>query len=426
MSEKPVERLIVDGFAGMKHVELDIGRINLLIGPQATGKSVCAKLLYLFKCFPCKLFNRRISMGPKGDDKEDLDSLIAESFERYFPRDSWPSGAYSADYQIGELFVSVRRSSRSSAKPVFSYSHYFLESYREAWDEQDSLHEGQMVFLGVDGLDLVDRLFDKLKAKVGDGITETQTFVPAGRSFFANLRRNTFTILSTNNTIDPFLLDFGASYEWIRRFADRFQNKEGSGSRGLERSIAQLYSQILRGKYVADNDDDFLLLEDGRKVRVANASSGQQEMLPLALIFRSLAGRGKGNGNTLYVEEPEAHLFPDSQRSIVNLMATLFNGSSDPLQMVITTHSPYILAAFDNLVHAGVLARTLPKRKLSQLYKIVPKEQILDPADLRAYALLEGREKNLIDPETGLISADIIDGVSDELDEQFSNLLGIE
>ncbi|MEK0188739.1 hypothetical protein [Microcoleus anatoxicus] len=39
------EKLTVKNFAGITDLELEIKRINILIGPQASGKSVCAKLL---------------------------------------------------------------------------------------------------------------------------------------------------------------------------------------------------------------------------------------------------------------------------------------------------------------------------------------------------------------------------------------------
>ena len=123
------------------------------------------------------------------------------------------------------------------------------------------------------------------------------------------------------------------------------------------------------------------------------------------------------------VEEPETHLFPSGQRNIVELMAIVLNANGGKGQFVITTHSPYILTAFNNLIQAGALAEQLPKTKLRKLHQIVPKACILSPSDLRAYALQGGTQKCLKDPETGLISADVIDEVSENLDAQFGNLL---
>ena len=45
------EKLIVDNFLGIKHIELELGDINVLIGPQATGKSVCVRVVFFKNYF---------------------------------------------------------------------------------------------------------------------------------------------------------------------------------------------------------------------------------------------------------------------------------------------------------------------------------------------------------------------------------------
>jgi len=42
------EKIYIDGFAGLNNFEKDLNRINVLIGPKASGKSVVAKLFYFF------------------------------------------------------------------------------------------------------------------------------------------------------------------------------------------------------------------------------------------------------------------------------------------------------------------------------------------------------------------------------------------
>ena len=45
------ERLIIENFAGITFVDLEFSEINILIGPQATGKSISAKSFFYFKSF---------------------------------------------------------------------------------------------------------------------------------------------------------------------------------------------------------------------------------------------------------------------------------------------------------------------------------------------------------------------------------------
>ena len=45
------EKLIIQNFGPIKHIELDLGIVNVLIGEQATGKSTVAKLLAVCRYF---------------------------------------------------------------------------------------------------------------------------------------------------------------------------------------------------------------------------------------------------------------------------------------------------------------------------------------------------------------------------------------
>ena len=132
--------------------------------------------------------------------------------------------------------------------------------------------------------------------------------------------------------------------------------------------------------------------------------------------------------HTVYVEEPEAHLFPESQRAMAQLMTSVYQESVFSLQYVITTHSPYLLASFNNLVYAHQLAETLRDQPatLKALYKIVPKNQQLALADVRVYGFENGRVKSLIDEELGLLSADLLDSASDVTGEQFGALMALD
>ena len=109
-------------------------------------------------------------------------------------------------------------------------------------------------------------------------------------------------------------------------------------------------------------------------------------------------------------------------------MAEIYNRSSYSLQYVITTHSPYLLASFNNLIYAHQLAEKLHDQpaKLKALYKVVPKNQQLALADVRVYGFENGTAKPLIDTETGLLSAGLLDSASDVTADQFGDLMALD
>src|SRR4028119_1857329 len=99
------EKLIVKNFAGIKDLEIEIKRINILIGPQASGKSVCAKLLFYFKNFVREI----LSVVENEQTKRDLDSSYSKKFEEYFPPDSWGNYDFFIRYEISNVFIEVSR-----------------------------------------------------------------------------------------------------------------------------------------------------------------------------------------------------------------------------------------------------------------------------------------------------------------------------
>ena len=46
-----MEKIEIKNFVGIKDITLEVKQINILIGSQASGKSIIAKLLFYFKNF---------------------------------------------------------------------------------------------------------------------------------------------------------------------------------------------------------------------------------------------------------------------------------------------------------------------------------------------------------------------------------------
>lgn len=417
------EKLIVQNFADIQNIEICLNKINILIGPQASGKSICAKLLFYFKNFVWEILNA----VEDGQSKRQLDSSYIKRFEEYFPQDSWGDKQFVLRYEIADTFIQIERVNEKK-KLKFSYSDFYkkeISAFRKYIDKirQDVAivdtrglnRRSSIIFMARDYF--TDRLTQSLDRRAAF----SQLFIPATRSFFAFIERGIFSFLSSNKALDPFLTTFGSFYESIKRSEirslDRLREKE------IRNEIESLIEKILCGKYVYEKGKDFIVSE-GRRVSVANSSSGQQETLPLAIIISFLA---TSSSRTVYVEEPEAHLFPSAQRDVIELIATVFNSKPNQLQFFITTHSPYILTAINNLLQAGFLyERTESNEELkAKLKHIVPKIKALNPSDVSAYSL--GRKSciNLISEDTGLINASAIDSVSDELAIQFDKLLDL-
>ena len=422
------EKLTVKNFAGIPDLEIEIKRINILIGPQASGKSVCAKLLFYFKNFVWEI----LSVVENEQTKRTLDSNYSKKFEEYFPPDSWGKQYFFIRYEIANVFIEVRKEA-TKGKISFSYSEFFkkeltelrnfFKKAREKNSEKNArYYDSNPLYLSKV---LKDNLVEFLVTSIGPEAAFTQLFIPAGRSFFANLQNNIFSFLSSNNALDPFLREFGSTYESIKRLrlVSRGRVGEKDAKDIQQEEINRLIEKSLCGKHVHEKGKDFLEVADGRRISIANSSSGQQETLPLTIMLAALSILF--SSYTVYIEEPEAHLFPSAQRSVVELIATVFNCRKEQLQFFITTHSPYVLTAFNNLLQAGLLYQESSGDMQRQLEKIVSRYKSLDVSELSAYVLIDGKCTSIVCPETGLIDAKVIDSVSDDLAIEFEQLLNL-
>lgn len=417
-----MEKLTVKNFGGIKEEEFEFRAINILIGPQASGKSVTVKLMYFFKNF----FDEIFKSVQDQVDKRKLDSRQKEKFYNYFPRDSWGKGAFKLKYSIGEDFISMERKGELSVD--FKYSQAIslaLGNCKRLFKKLKNEGGLRLPNLFYQRQNVREEYLKVVSSKFSKVAGFDQFFVPAGRSFFSNLQSSIFSFLSENRSLDPFLVEFGAYYEDVKELSRLKVDKPIKSHLMYERII----SEILNGVYSREKNKDFLVHPDSRKVNLAHASSGQQETLPLLLVLRSMAGLGPVfyspfDGSTLYIEEPEAHLFPTAQKRVVQLMARTFNSRPNGFQYFITTHSPYILSSFNNLIEAGAIRKGNPNLA-KDLEKIVPEAEQLDIDDFAAYSLYGGKKTNIIDQETGLIGENLLDAVSNDIAIEFGNLLDL-
>lgn len=220
---------------------------------------------------------------------------------------------------------------------------------------------------------------------------------------------------------DPMLIEFGALME---RYKFLYLKAVAEGK--LPKEFDNLGIELLKGKYAKEKDREYLVHSGDRKVTVSNSSSGQQAVLPIVLVASVISDQGteSGDGVTLYIEEPEAHIFPDSQKRVVQLLARTYNQRMDGCQLFITTHSPYILTAFNNLIEAGNVIEKHPDRA-ERVYEIVPKEEVLFMRDFAPYMIKDGKAVLMVEEETGLIAANMIDDVSDQIGSEFEALLDL-
>ena len=416
----PLRTLSVKNFSVINDAELDFSRITLLIGPQSSGKSVLSKLAF----FAVEVVNIASQSLSDLAHLSKLQSTIKEEFQAYFPPTTWGNRAFEVSFKQGDYQIAISR--RSSQKQIsnklnLSLSRPFREAYQQAFTSLSAkigADSGQRQAL----LFLPDRTIRAVEGTLGHGAATSQTFIPAGRSFFTSFGK-TIVAFEESASLDPLTLRFGRLMRWENPLkATRSTVIRERGLQDLIPSIDREIASLLGGSVMFERNRPYFASKDGRRLPLSWLSSGQQELLPLLTTLRQRSSYTFPQN--LFIEEPEAHIFPSAQKDLVSLISRIAEYPKLQTSMVMTTHSPYILTAFNNLLLAGQLARKEPGL-MPEIAKIVPEALWVGSDALKAYCIDDGALKPILSG-SGLIDGEYLDSVSDTIGNEFDSLLRLE
>jgi len=221
----------------------------------------------------------------------------------------------------------------------------------------------------------------------------TSQYIPAERNLISIFNKYVTTFITADIPLPKFLLNFSSQYVRAReeiRELDLLNVK---------------YKFESNQEHIFYNNQDYLLLE--------RSSSGIQSALPLYLTIKYFANKH----HSIIIEEPEQNLFPKAQKETVEFIIKQL-GEENSLFMM--THSPYILTALNNLI----LANDVKNQKGIEAIKgIVKENQCVAFEDVNAYSLIDGKAIDIMDREDRIIGVNVIDSISDEVNNIFDELL---
>ena len=431
-----MQRIEIKNFGPIKELNLDIKDFSLLIGPQASGKSTIAKTIFFFKSLNDELVKYFIESIDKNDFSKSIGTYaksIRKQYLDYFGASTHLDGLHLKYYYTETVWISITiETNHKYITPIFSkiFSEEFNTLVKEAINFSDSIGQRNPSLLTSKDLIQLDsdkrKFVSNIKSKCNSVFQEDRElmFIPAGRSLLA-------TLSDQLQFINPRNLDF-----LMRSFLDKINIVRPIFNKSLgdiikERRLLTQYdidynktklaediiSKILKGKYQYDKDGEKIFFDTNRYVKLNFSSSGQQESLwILLLLFIIILEK---QNVFIVIEEPEAHLFPEAQKEISNLIALMSNVENS--QVIITTHSPYILASINNLILANKVG--------SENAKVADRiNQNLWIRSDKVYAALvaNGQAKEIIDSELNIIQQEKIDSVSSTINHEFDFLFQFE
>jgi len=378
MAKKAIETLEIDNFLSIKHIKFDFSQFNIITGDMAAGKSLCLKIMNFFQDIIPNMLTAPYDHFIKNLENGNLFVSLAKKFDEIFYLSISVEKNYipfniNYTFSFGEETFNINiNGGKETGINVKSVSLENLLIDWLAYSKRKFINDPERVTY--DGFREVKHfLYNNLQKKFGGFFPVKAAFIPASRAALT---------LSTDYT-DYYLKKYKAFTDYLR--FRRFRNQEA-------------VEKILKAN-INIEDTVYLDSADGRRVPLAKASSGQQEIAYFLMHLDRLGFFSYAYGKTqsLFIEEPSVYLSPQEEKRLIEFIVEIYNRQNitdTPIRFFITTYSPYIFDSLNNMLKKGTLIN-----KYKKLKKINEKINIphLNTDEVSAYYINNtGIGKNII------------------------------
>ena len=418
MPKHPNVEIAVKNFGPIADATINLHPLTVFVGPSNTGKTYFSTLIYAlhgiffgFSQLPgiprqiehfgfYRFFRRsneiqsiikklntpdrsfKFSDLPKEirdivqSEIKDSENLHAE-LKRCFDLDSITELIKLEDDQSNEMLVSLEVSKENQSLWNFNFETFKSELTAHGSVNKNAVLQLTEQLASKEKLDADDFLFLGFPFELSSD-TGNRAYLPAARSGIMQSHRVIASSLverATRGGLTPLEIP---TFSGI--VADFMQQlilyKESEAlDEGMKHLAEAIESDILAGQILMKSTPsgypEFLYRpqETGEEVRLTRAASMVSELAPVVLFLRG----GIRPGDTLIIEEPEAHLHPGAQTEIALILAGLVRSG---VRVVVTTHSDWLLKEIANLIRIGELKRkgVQKVKKMEPIHWLLPEE----------------------------------------------------
>ena len=404
--QHPKVEITVKNFGPIAEANIDLRPLTVLVGPSNTGKTYFATLVYAlqgisggFSPFPLRDFansslvsvlhqlQKRYFLSTSSEEKkaitellkvirELLEKLVASRSPFKFSdlpqalRDYLQSSLTNSEVIGRELnrcfdLKSVSDLIRFTNSPPYEMKISLKVSSKdqEWWNFNMTTTKSDFIVDGGINADLVLDPDDELRwnSISNDESTDHTSnsrkgyYLPASRSGIVQSHRVMASSLMERATRADDLEMPTLSSVVVDFMKQLPIYEESEKSDEIIPTIAEaIENDVLAGKIITNpllsGYPDFFYQPQGVKEEIPlnQTSSMVSELAPLVLFLRGLVQPG----DTLIIEEPEAHLHPGAQADMAVILARLVRAG---VKVIITTHSDWLLEEISNLTLEGLL-----------------------------------------------------------------------
>ncbi len=409
------ERLVIKNFGPIKSVDLELGRMTILIGEQATGKSTIAKVLAICRYF--SYINNYVSpnnkFGEFCENEQFMDGLRKWELDTYLYNNSeivYENELYKFEFK-NKLITEYE-----SVAGVNDYKKEFFQT------------QTKMSSLSDEFTKLLNQLNELKEVETKEKNTAVEFFQMLGWTPNENFYRLNVKKVMDNPLYIPTergLQSISLSKNLL--IADALQDELAKINKIQKGYNKEIIIEPLSLTYKNQNGLGYIKKENNSNFyTLHNGASGYQSSIPIVLVIKFYNEIDKRE-RTFIIEEPELNLFPSAQKKLVEFLSESLNKYKRN-KFLLPTHSPYIVSSLNNLM----VAYKIGQKQKEKVKKVVEEKYWLNPDEVSAYCLIFDEKvegvisKKLISKDLQEISIDYLDGISSEINSVWDELLKIE
>lgn len=381
--------LHVENFGPISDATVELRAINMFIGEQSVGKSTLAKLITIFTDYIslCKIIHGGESAWNTQLKDYNLDIYKSDAYHITYDM-AEEDQMFHIEFVPGKISFFMKKG-EVETNDVNEITTRILQLKKNSHREE-AVNKASIDFEN-------NALLDILTNSI---------YIPAERIIYSVLTNLMPALALANSTIPKNLL--------------RFMVDLGNA----KSEYPMLHIPLLNITFRHESSEDSIITDNEKKnIPMPAASSGIQSLVPLLLALKYATT--KREYSSFVIEEPECNLFPTKQVELLKEILRIVKSSTRTL--TITTHSPYLLSAMNNILFAGMLTEKYGNPVKEYVDGIIPEVYQLRACDCSVYSL--GKDINggiycmsLMDTTTGMIDFNSLDGISEELSNEFEAL----
>ena len=384
------EFMIIRNFGPIENVEIKLKRINLFIGEQGVGKRTIAKL---YSCMQDVLLHFLIVFSR---DQQKIKAI----FQRYGIHTYFNDDTYIEFGTNTGLIVKYEGQKFTISSPTLNKEEIEIYVIRLISDSVTHSLKGAGLSVGDD----FDSLPEKEKEIMFSNL-RTSFYLPAERSLLGCTSNSLSSLLLAKVPLPKMLMEFLSFFEKAK---NEYQEYE---------------VPFLGLTFKASQSEDKIQIGD-KEIAFKYCSSGIQSIVPMLMIVDYCLKQDYFSCFAL--EEPEINLFPTNQLELIRYIISKVNQEKGINNLIITTHSPYILSIINVSILAGKVAEMTPQLA-DEVSAVLRPEFYLHSSEIEVFSL--GKDINggtecesIFDSQTGLIKGNYLDAVSSIISADFNKL----